>query len=90
MCLLRWCTYSCPNFYCKDLQELLDRFRPNLIVKTQKAFEEENWTSVQIGSQVFVVSLEVVVGLIVSLCKIIIQELICSCTCSITFRLNLF
>lgn len=67
-------TYCCPDFNCKDLQELLDRFRPNLIVKTQKAFEEEKWTSVQIGSQVFVVSFEVVVGLIVTGCKIITQK----------------
>jgi len=36
--------------------ELIERFRPNLVVQTNTPFEEENWLTVQIGRDTFVVS----------------------------------
>lgn len=36
-------------------EELIERFRPNLIVKTHKPFEEDDWTRVQIGAHTFIV-----------------------------------
>jgi len=40
---------------CAASDELIERFRPNLVVRTQQPFEEENWSSVQIGRETFIV-----------------------------------
>jgi len=37
--------------------ELIERFRPNLVIQTQEPFEEENWSKVQIGQETFIVCL---------------------------------
>jgi len=37
--------------------ELIERFRPNLVIQNYKPFEEENWSTVQIGRETFVVRL---------------------------------
>ena len=42
---------------CIATDELIERFRPNLVVQTNKPFEEENWLTVQIGSETFMVRL---------------------------------
>lgn len=36
-------------------EELIERFRPNLIVRTHRPFEEDDWTRLQIGAHTFVV-----------------------------------
>jgi len=33
--------------------ELIERFRPNLVVKTSVAFEEETWSTIMIGDNIF-------------------------------------
>lgn len=36
-----------------DMQQLIHRFRANLIVSGLEPFEEENWSDVKIGGSVF-------------------------------------
>lgn len=39
-------------------EELIERFRPNLIVRTHRPFEEDNWTRLRIGAHTFIVRTE--------------------------------
>jgi len=39
------------------MAELIERFRPNLVVQTKRAFEEEDWSTVRIGRETFTVRL---------------------------------
>jgi len=43
------------EYACVASDELIGRFRPNLVVETREAFEEETWSSVKIGSHTFTV-----------------------------------
>ena len=57
-----WCV--CVSV-CIGTDELIERFRPNLVVETSRPFEEENWQAVQIGRhETFIVSLFVCCWLI--------------------------
>lgn len=38
---------------CSDFDELVQRFRPNLVVNTRTPFEEETWSKVRIGTHIF-------------------------------------
>jgi uncharacterized protein YcbX len=43
----------CVSGACVAAGELIERFRPNLIVNTSTAFEEETWSTVMIGNNKF-------------------------------------
>ena len=83
-------TVSLVYVVCAASDELIERFRPNLVVETQEPFVEEHWSSVQIGHETFIVCTYSLTYLLAclpyvdhtgGLVTVSVQQCQCQCVC---------